>query len=148
MLSHLERQIGFDEALHEYDPREVEVQIIDEPGEPTAAGLRAVQKALVSYRFSAVVAINDLVALGAFRGLQAAGLRIPGDVSVVGFDNTYLCEFLHPPLTTVATPRKGLADRVIAMLLGFVEKEDVAKEISLSAELFVRESTAAPPRGN
>lgn len=146
MLSHMERQIGFDEALHEYDPREVEVQIIDEPGEPTAAGLRAVQRALEKYQFSAVVAINDLVALGAFRGLQSAGLKIPDDVSVVGFDNTYLCEFLHPPLTTVATPRQGLADSVISMLLGLVDKEDVEKDTSLSTELFVRQSTASPRR--
>jgi LacI family transcriptional regulator len=145
MLSHLERQLGFNEALHQYDPREVEVQIIDEVGEPTAAGLRAVQKALQQYRFSAVVAINDLVALGAFRGLQAAGLRIPEDVSVVGFDNTYLCEFLHPPLTTVASPRKELANSVLAMLLGFVEKEDVLREVSLSTELCLRQSTSAPP---
>ena len=148
MLSHLERQLGFNEALHAYDPREVDVQIIDEVGEPTAAGLRAVQKALGQFRFTAVVCMNDLVALGAIRGLQAAGLHIPNDVSVVGFDNTYLCEFLHPPLTTVASPRKELANSVLNMLLGFVEKEEVPHEVSLSTELRLRESTTKPPARN
>jgi DNA-binding LacI/PurR family transcriptional regulator len=144
MLSHVERQIGFDEALHQYDTREIDVQIIDEPGEPAAAGLRAVQRALKSYRFTAVVAINDLVAMGAFRGLQAAGLQIPQDVSVVGFDNTYLCDFLHPPLTTVATPRTELARSVLAMLLTFIDPTEPQHDISLPAELCVRESTAPP----
>ncbi len=144
MFSHLERQMGFEEALHQYNSREMDVHIVDEPGEPAAAGLRAIQKALAQYTFTAVVAINDLVALGAFRGLQAAGLSIPRDVSVVGFDNTYLCEYLHPPLTTVATPRADLASSVIEMLLGHMQNDGHAREKLLAASIVLRESTAAP----
>jgi len=144
MLSHLERQIGFEEALHQYDPKEMDVHIVDEPGEPAAAGLRAVERALKQYQFTAVVAINDLVALGAFRGLQAAGLAIPQDVSVVGFDNTYLCEFLHPPLTTVATPRIDLASSVLAMLFSHIAGESFSRETLLPASIVVRQSTGRP----
>jgi LacI family transcriptional regulator len=144
MLSHLERQIGFEEALHRLNPRETDVHIIDEPGDAAAAGLRAVQHALKSFQFTAVVAINDLVALGAFRGLQAAGLNIPADVSVMGFDNTYLCDFLHPPLTTVATPRMDLARSVMEMLLASVEGKEPDRECVLPAKLLLRESTAVP----
>lgn len=146
MFSHMERQLGFEEALQGYDPKEMDVHIIDEPGEPAAAGLRAVERALKEYEFTAVVAINDLVALGAFRGLQAAGLSIPQDVSVVGFDDTYLCRFLHPPLTTVATPREDLARSVLDMLFHYVDGDDNVQEPVLPAQIVLRESTAPPKR--
>ena len=145
MFSHMERQIGFEEALHQYNAEDMDVHIIDEPGEPAAAGLRAVERALKHYRFTAVVAINDLVALGAFRALQAAGLTIPNDVSVVGFDDTYLCRFLHPPLTTVATPRDELARSVLEMLYRYIDGAEQVTEPTLSASIVVRESTAPPP---
>ncbi len=146
MHSHLERQIGFEEALREYNSRDTDVHIIDEPGEPAAAGLRAVETALQHYRFTAVVAINDLVALGVLRGLQAAGKSIPQDVSVVGFDDTYLCRFLHPPLTSVATPREDLAKSVLQMLFAYVDGADHLPEPMLAASIVVRESTAGPSR--
>jgi DNA-binding LacI/PurR family transcriptional regulator len=147
MLSHLERQLGFEDAVHRYDSQELDVHVIDEPGPSAAAGFRAIEKSLHSYDFTAVVAINDLVALGVFRGLQAARLTIPEDFSVVGFDNTYLCEFLHPPLTTVATPRAELASAVIDMLLALVEREEFPHERLLKARLVVRASTAPPRPG-
>lgn len=147
MFSHLERQMGFEEALHRYDSRQMDVHIIDEPGEPASAGLRAIERALKLYRFTAVVAINDLMALGAFRGLQAAGLSIPQDVSVVGFDNTYLCEFLHPPLTTVATPRADLASSVLEIIIGYIQESSPVPERLLPATMVLRQSTA-PPRSS
>ncbi|MFC6647474.1 LacI family DNA-binding transcriptional regulator [Granulicella cerasi] len=144
MLSHMERQLGFEEALHGYSAKQIDVHIIDEPGEPASAGCTAIEKALQQYKFTAVVAINDLVALGVFRGLQAAGLSIPQDVSVVGFDNTYLCQFLHPPLTTVATPREDLARQVLRMLFGYIDGDNVVEEQALPADIVIRESTAKP----
>ncbi len=79
--------------------------IEDIPGPGAMAGLKAIRRALKTERFTAVVAITDMVALGVYRGLCEAGLRIPQDASVVGFDNTYLCEFMNAPLTTVHIPR-------------------------------------------
>ena len=146
MHSHLERQIGFEEALREFNSGETDVHIIDEPGEPAAAGLRAIGTALQHYRFTAVVAINDLVALGVLRGLQAAGRSIPQDVSVVGFDDTYLCRFLHPPLTSVATPREDLARSVLQMLFGYIEGTGHVPEPMLAASIVVRESTSGPSK--
>ena len=144
MHSHLERQLGFEEALRQVNSGETDVHIMDEPGEPAAAGLRAVETALQQYQFTAVVAINDLVALGVLRGLQAAGKVIPQDVSVVGFDDTYLCRFLHPPLTSVATPREDLARSVLQMLFAYIDGADHLPEPMLSARIVVRDSTAAP----
>jgi LacI family transcriptional regulator len=147
MHSHMERQIGFEEALREFNSRDTDVHIIDEPGEPAAAGLRAVEMAMQQqYHFTAVVAINDLVALGVLRGLQAAGRAIPQDVSVVGFDDTYLCRFLHPPLTSVATPREDLAKSVLQMLFAYIDGADHLPEPMLAASIVVRESTSGPSK--
>lgn len=146
MFSHMERQIGFEQALDQYNTKETDVHIMDEPGEAAAAGQNAVLRALEQYRFTAVVAINDLVALGAFRGLHQAGLSVPKDVSVVGFDNTYLCEFLQPPLTTVATPRADLARNVLESLYAHIEGKPLPQSSLLSANLVLRESTAVPPK--
>jgi LacI family transcriptional regulator len=146
MFSHMERQLGFEEALHQVNSSDTDVHIIDEPGDPAVAGLRAVERALQNYQFTAVVAINDLVALGVFRGLQAAGKSIPQDVSVVGFDDTYLCRFLHPPLTSVATPRADLAKSVLQMLFAYIHSDERPPEPMLPASIVVRESTSTPAR--
>ena len=82
---------------------------------------------------TALVAYNDLMAIGAMRAVRAAGLRIPTDVSVVGFDNVDLAAYVDPPLTTVAqaTSQMGhwavtqlaaeLADRAMARAGGDAE---------------------------
>lgn len=145
MLSHTERQLGFEDALRRFGAPEVEVHVIDEPGRGEIAGRNAIRLALSTYTFTAVCAINDLVAMGALRTLQAAGIRIPEDVSVVGFDNTFLCEFLHPSLTSVATPREELAMSVVEMLVALIEGRAMPERTPLTAELIVRESTG-PPR--
>ena len=72
LFSHLERQLGFEDAIYRYDSQEINVYVVDEPGPSATAGLRAIEHALLSYVFTAVVANSDLVALGVFHGLQEA----------------------------------------------------------------------------
>lgn len=144
MLSHIERQLGFEQALDRYGSEKIQVSMIDEPGDSASAGFRAIEKALNTCEFTAVVALNDLVALGVFRRLLTAGLHIPEDVSVVGFDNSYLCDFLNPPLTSVETSREELAGSVLDMLLASVNHEEFVHERQLKVRLVVRGSTAAP----
>ncbi|MBE5800080.1 MAG: LacI family transcriptional regulator [Clostridiales bacterium] len=66
---------------------------------------------------SAIFAMNDLMAAGCYRVLQEAGLSIPGDMAVVGFDNREIASFLQPPLTTVALPSKEIGVRAAIRLL-------------------------------
>lgn len=86
-----------------------------------------------------------MVALGVYRGLQERGVSIPKDVSVIGFDNTYVSRFMNPPLTTVDIPRTELSRIAVEALTA--RESDMAWRRSrlLRTSLIVRSSTATPP---
>ena len=96
---------------------------------------------------TAVFAASDMMAVGAIKAIEDAGLRCPHDVSVVGFDDVQLAEYVSPPLTTIRQDKRGLgaaAARSLAQLID--EPESVPPMYVLPAELVVRASTARPPR--
>ncbi len=98
-------------------------------------------------RPTAVVAINDLTAVGVVKGLALGGLRVPQDISVTGFDRTHLGEYTNPTLTTVDIHRDRLG-WLAADALNELSTSDQAegKEYAISAELVIRESSGpAPP---
>lgn len=95
---------------------------------------------------TAIVAASDLTAMGVYNVAHRHGLSIPGDLSVSGFDDTVLCEYLSPPLTTVRQPISQMADQAVRLL------DDMSRapggphpRIELSTVLIERGSTA-PPR--
>jgi LacI family transcriptional regulator len=93
-------------------------------------------------RPTAIVAANDLMAMGAMRELRKAGLRVPEDVSVVGFDNIMFAELTDPPLTTVALPREEIGRAAIEALLHMVTSDSKeGREYKITPKLIVREST-------
>ncbi len=95
---------------------------------------------------TAVVAGNDPAALGFIRTLLAAGVSVPGDVSVVGFDGTPDGEQFFPGLTTVSQPTRQMAEHACRGLLGIVGAAAAVerKDREYPVELLVRESTSAP----
>jgi DNA-binding LacI/PurR family transcriptional regulator len=98
-------------------------------------------------RPTAIVAGNDLQALGVYQAARALGLRIPADLSVVGFDDLPIAGLVDPPLTTVRQPLTEMAAAAteLALTLGRgVEPPQIGLE--LATKLTVRDSTAAPPR--
>ncbi len=112
-------------------------------------GYFAAQRLLASgKRFTALFAFNDISAIGAVRALHEAGLRVPQDVSVVGFDDITSAAFQNPALTTVRQPlyNMGLlaAETLIRQLEGQVQ-HGPAKTVKVDPELIVRESTCTPP---
>jgi LacI family transcriptional regulator len=98
-------------------------------------------------RPTAVIASNDLTAIGAIGALHRHNLRVPEDVSVVGFDDIEISAFLHPALTTVRLSRAAIADRAFQALhrAGKREANTPALEYNIRPELIVRDSTAPPP---
>jgi len=93
---------------------------------------------------TAVLCGNDEMAFGAIRMLHKLDLSVPGDVSIVGFDDQNMAEFYNPPLTTVHIPRHELGRRAALELIEQLEGRDVAREVVLPTRLVIRESTAGP----
>jgi signal transduction histidine kinase len=113
------------------------------PGDFTAGtGLKAIQLLLDERKvdFEAVVAANDPMALGALEALQARGIRVPGDVAVVGFDDIAEARLATPPLTTVRQPLHEQGRRAAEMVLALLAGEEVPKQVTLPTELVVRQS--------
>jgi LacI family transcriptional regulator len=112
-------------------------------------GYPVVQSLLQTRRpFTAIVSFNDMAAIGAIRALRDANLRVPEDVSVIGFDDIQLADFHTPRLTTVRQPLRemgGTAARILLQRLqGF---KDYPPEFAVLPELIIRESSGpANPR--
>ena len=97
-----------------------------------------------SPRPTALVCVNDVMAVGALREARARGLRVPEDLSVTGFDNVTLAQFAVPALTTVHIPREQIGRTICACLM----RDDVPREqeFVVEPELVVRDSTGLAPR--
>ena len=87
------------------------------------------------------------MALGAIRGVRGKGLRVPEDVSVIGYDDSPLIAFVDPPLTTVHQPVGAMCQAVVSALLGELDGNPGPRtELLFRPELIVRASTHAAPR--
>ena len=110
------------------------------------SGVRAIDELCEGGRsFSAVFAANDTTAFGARLALYRRGLEVPGDVSLVGFDDQAESAFMAPPLTTVRQPGREMGERASQALLDLIDGKSFESQ-SLLGELMVRESVS-PARG-
>jgi DNA-binding LacI/PurR family transcriptional regulator len=96
-------------------------------------------------RFTALVAFNDISALGAMSALREAGRKVPEDVSVVGFDDIEFAGIAFPPLTTVRQPLHDMGATAAELLLSKLANDDNVRNIRVRPELIVRSSTCALP---
>ena len=95
--------------------------------------------------FTALFAYNDISAIGAICAFQEAGVRVPEDISVVGFDDIQTAAYMTPPLTTVRQPLKEMGEIAARTLLEQIEESTrYVPEIMITPELAVRKSTAPP----
>jgi DNA-binding LacI/PurR family transcriptional regulator len=94
---------------------------------------------------TAVLCYNDLTALGLLAAVARAGLLVPGDLSVVGYDNIPLSAFAVPPLTTVEQPKAAMGRAAIEVCLAALAGEPMSERI-LSGQLVLRESAGRPSR--
>ncbi|MCL9775325.1 LacI family DNA-binding transcriptional regulator [Vibrio methylphosphonaticus] len=105
-------------------------------------GYLAVQQLLeCAVRPTAVLACNDDMAMGAMRALNNAGLSLPKDMSIAGFDNSNMGEYLSPSLSSVSVPLGNMVQVAILRILGENER---AQSISISGSLVIRESIVSP----
>lgn len=140
-----ERLEGYKRALR-HAGREVDESLIFNAGTSIQDGEKAALQMLgEGARVTAIQACNDLVAIGAARVLAGQGVRIPGDVSLVGFGNFLISEHFQPPLTTIRQPKYRLGAAAMETMRKMLRREPVDNH-RLPADLIVRASTAPPPQ--
>jgi DNA-binding LacI/PurR family transcriptional regulator len=109
-------------------------------------GGQAATTRLLRHGVTGVVCGSDVLALGAIRAVRRAGLSVPGDVSVVGYDDSAFMNCTDPPLTTVRQPIESMGKAAVALLINQMESVSVyPEELLFEPELVVRGSTAPPP---
>ena len=140
-----ERLAGYHEALAAAgipaDP-----DLVIEGGFDASSGHRAMAELLARTEFGAAFVASDVVALGAIGALRAAGLQVPDDVSIVGFDDIPLAAYFDPPLTTVRLPAFELGQAAGRALLERIAERTISHRTLLPIELIERASTARSTR--
>lgn len=139
-VTHLARQEAIAAAVRATDDLEV-AEVVG--GVDFDSGTGAVDAVLASGA-TAVLAYNDLVAMGLLSGLAARGVRVPDDISVAGFDDIPFAAYTSPPLTTAAVPGVALGARAWDAMHAQLEGRDATPLLTMTPSLVVRGSTGAP----
>jgi DNA-binding LacI/PurR family transcriptional regulator len=127
----------------------VEEQLIGQCGPTIEEGYQTAFKLLeLPQRPTAIIAINDLLAIGAIRAVRDAGLRIPEDISLLGYDDISMAKYLVPRLTTVSKDITSLGRTAVTLLLARIQQPDRPHHTEQRpARLIIRESTGPSPYG-
>jgi LacI family transcriptional regulator len=138
-----QRRAGYCEAI-EAARLKLDTLLIQEGNFTPASGFAAMQALLKSpRRITAVFVASDVVAIGAMLAIKRAGLRIPEDIAIVGFDDIPLAEFFDPPLTTVHLPAYGLGLAAGERLIRLIQGEGLSENsLLLESNLITRQSSA------
>ena len=145
----LDRRLGFEKAFSQSSLRFTDAAVVPAGArfeDGFEAGLRLFRDRGPDAP-TAVACFNDLVALGLLRALSDLGLRVPDDVSVVGFDDVPMASQAVTPLTTVRVPQREMGVRAVRILIDDIERpESDPVTVVLDADLQVRATTGPPPR--
>lgn len=144
VISARERRTGWRQAMRKHNLPTDSVQTGDFTEEGGYAGARRLLDSEAD--FTAVFAANDLSAIGLLRAFTEAGVRVPRDVSVIGFDGIRLATYTTPALTTVVQPIYQLGRAAAELLLDRIEAPQEPRTVVLDTTLEVRDSTAPPPQ--
>ena len=115
-------------------------------GSMRVEGGRAAMERLLSLqpRPTAVLTSNDLMAVGALQAAHAAHIRVPKDLSIIGFDDLPIAGMMHPPLSTIRLPRNEVAARAFAFLQRTLQGKTIEPVEPVQPHLVIRSSTAPP----
>jgi LacI family transcriptional regulator len=140
------RRTAFLESLLRHGIRGDDLPVFEGDHKMTGGLAAATQLLKLPHRPTAVLASNDLTALGIMIAARQAGLRIPRDLSIVGFDDIWPAEMAEPPLTTVRLCRRELASAAYHALLHGINGNGESypeEKMRITTNLIVRDSTCA-----
>ncbi|HUW13181.1 MAG TPA: substrate-binding domain-containing protein, partial [Anaerolineae bacterium] len=142
--SGIQRKKGYERALRERRLPLVPGLIMEEENSADGGHRAATALLASSRRGSAVFVYDDVMAIGAIRAIQEAGLSVPGDMAVVGYDDIAIAAHVTPPLTTVRQAKELMGIKAMQLLLALMAGENAAdNHVMLRPELIVRESSSA-----
>jgi len=138
--------IPFDEHL--IFQRDLKIEGIKTGIGDEADGYNLCKKVLdISPRATAIFCSNDAIAIGACKAIFEANLKIPDDISIIGFDNIPITTYLRVPLTTVSQPMYQIGENAFSLLLDQIKsggENQTPRQVMLKAELVIRESCCPP----
>jgi len=136
------RMNGYRQALRQHGIPEDEL-LIQEGDYSLESGYAITRKLLsISRKPTAIFAANDEMAIGAMRAIHEAGLRVPEDIAVAGFDDINIASYVIPSLTTIQQPRYAIGQRSVQMLIRLIRNELLEQpQIVLEDTLVIRESS-------
>ncbi len=138
----IDRQDGYLKALAEYGRIVDEALVVE--GDFTEASGYAAMQTLLPARPDAVFAASDVMAMGAMRAIREAGLNIPNDIAMVGFDDLPMASFLEFGLTTIHQPVIPFGEKAVEILIDLIENGiHPPRQVIMETELIVRESCGA-----
>ncbi|WP_431224011.1 LacI family DNA-binding transcriptional regulator [Serratia sp. L9] len=141
----IERLSGYKEALNQHQIELQDKLIIKGKWTP-ASGAAAIESLLKdNVAFSAVLASNDDMAIGAIKKLTDAGIAVPGEVSIIGFDNVPTAPYLSPALSSVKDPVSDMISEVINRLISMLDGGYLSKDNLFTSDLIVRDSIGHGP---
>jgi DNA-binding LacI/PurR family transcriptional regulator len=142
--SDTERFAGYRQGLAFADYPFLPELVVHGDGKPEG-GRQAMEKLLsLSTPPTALFCYNDMSALGALRALHGHGIKVPGDLSLVGFDDLAIASYTSPLLTTVAQPKQQMGRMAMEMMIKLLSGVVSKTNIKVEGELIIRESTAPP----
>ncbi len=142
--SDTERFTGYRRALEQEGLPFLPELVVHGDGKAEGGEQAAERLLALDGRPTAVFCYNDMSALGALRTMHLAGLRVPDDISLVGFDDLFVARYAYPQLTTVRQPMRRMGMLAMESLLKLMAGQTSLETLKVPAELILRESTAAP----
>jgi LacI family transcriptional regulator len=139
----IERKKGFEYALNEWNVKINEDFLIFDKFKIESGYKHATHLLTMKNRPTAIFAANDAIAVGVYKAARELGIEIPGELSVVGFDNSQYAEIVYPPLTTIQTPIFEMGQRAVELIIKTIKEKQTFKETHVFHPTIIkRESTA------
>jgi LacI family transcriptional regulator len=140
------RALGFIQAVQAAGIPAAEIPLVRADFDLEGGYQAAFQLLSAAKRPTGLFACNDLMAIGAMRAALVLGLRVPEDLSIIGFDNLLLAQYANPPLTTIDHHAGLLGELAASLILSRIQNPELPlKNEQIQLKLLVRQSTAPPP---
>jgi DNA-binding LacI/PurR family transcriptional regulator len=124
-------------------------QIVQAPNNDAAGGYEALKEILgLNPRPTAVFAADDVMAFGALKAAIDSGVRVPKDLSIVGFDDIEFTQYMSPSLTTIRQPVEEMSRQALSLIIDLIEKKNITPEKTttrIPPELIIRQSSGPVP---